>query len=76
MRNVSDKIAEKIKTHTLCSETVFFRKSCLLLDNVKNIVGPVSHIAHWISKSTNTESECVTLIAFPLQQSLHQRVSL
>jgi len=30
MRNVSDKGVQKIKTHTLCSITFFFRKSCLL----------------------------------------------
>ena len=28
MRNVSDKVAEKIKEHILCS-IIFFRKSCL-----------------------------------------------
>jgi hypothetical protein len=28
------------------------------------------HIAWWIPKATNTQSECVTLIAVPLQQLL------
>jgi len=28
----------------------------------------------WITKATNTPSECVILIAFPLQQWLHKRV--
>ena len=30
-------------------------------------------IACWIPKATNTHSEYVTLIAFPLQQWLHER---
>jgi len=34
MKNVSDKVAENIKTHILYSVT-FFRKSCPLWDNVE-----------------------------------------
>ena len=38
------------------------------------------NIAHahrmWLPKATNTQSECVTLIAIPLQQPLHARASL
>jgi hypothetical protein len=30
----------------------------------------------WVPKSTNTFSEYVTLIAFPLQQWLHERTSV
>ena len=30
-------------------------------------------IVCWITKATNTHSEYVTLIAFPLQQWLHER---
>jgi len=33
-------------------------------------------IARWILKATNTHSEYVILIAFPLQQWLHERASL
>jgi hypothetical protein len=33
-------------------------------------------IACWIPKSTNTHSEYITLIAFPLQQRLHERDSM
>jgi hypothetical protein len=33
-------------------------------------------IACWIPKATNTHSGCVLLIAFPLQQWLHERVSM
>jgi len=31
------------------------------------------HIARWIPKATFTLSECVVIIAFPLQQRLHER---
>ena len=33
-------------------------------------------IAYWIPKATNTHSEYVILIAFPLQQWLHARASM
>jgi len=33
-------------------------------------------IACWIFKATNTHSQYVILIAFPLQQWLHERASL
>jgi hypothetical protein len=33
-------------------------------------------ISCWIRKSTNTHSECVIHIAFPLQQWLHKNFSL
>jgi hypothetical protein len=32
--------------------------------------------ACWITKATDTHSECVILIAFPLQQRLHDRASV
>jgi len=32
--------------------------------------------AYWIPKATNTHSEYVMLIAFPLQQWLHERASM
>jgi len=39
MRNVSDKVVEKVKTHSLCSIT-FFRKSCLWEIMWKNMAQP------------------------------------
>jgi hypothetical protein len=50
----------------------------------KNIVEPDRpeiivwrmRIACWIPKATNTHSEYVTLIAFPLQQWFHERSSM
>jgi len=32
--------------------------------------------AFWVNKDTHTHTECVTLIAFPLQQLLYERTSL
>jgi len=50
----------------------------------KNIVEPESpqmttwrvRISCWMPKATNTHSECVMLIAFPLQQWLHERATM
>ena len=45
-------------------------------------VGEATHdsmhmrIVCWISKATNTQSEYVMLVAFPLQKLLHERPSL
>jgi hypothetical protein len=33
-------------------------------------------IAYWIPKATNTHTGCVILIAFPLQQWMHERASM
>jgi hypothetical protein len=33
-------------------------------------------IACWIPKATNTHTDCVILIAFPLQQRLHERAPM
>jgi len=43
MRNVSEKVVEKIKTHSLFSKTFLPRKSCLFSHNVnKYTAEPVS----------------------------------
>ena len=84
MRNVSDRIVEKIKTHFLRLVTFFFRKSYIYKVMWKNIVQPGRpqiiiwrmRIACWMPKATNTHSEYVILIAFPLQQWLHERASM
>ena len=123
-RNVSHKIAEKIKTHTLYSMAFFFENRALLWDIVekycrarlatddntvrrmlkgykhtlyiqwrfsskivpfyeilwRNIVEPgwpqmiIQYGACW--RATNTHSEYVILIAFPLQQWFHERASM
>ena len=80
MRNVSDKrCRENQNTHFV----TLFRKSCHLRDNVGKIVERGTpkmtiwhmHIACWISKATNTDSDCVILIALSLQQWLHKSTS-
>ena len=74
MRNISDKICRRNqKKHILWSLTVFFfRKSCWLWNNVKNIVERGRpqitiwrmRIACWIPKATNTHLCYVILIVF------------
>jgi hypothetical protein len=85
MRSVSDKVVQKIKTHILRSIT-FSRKLCPLSDNVEKYVGArhatdgnitrFMRFACWITKATDTHSEYVMLITFPLQQWLHERTLL
>ena len=77
------KIVQKIKRHFCSIAFFFFRKSYLLWD-VENIVELGRphitiwriRIACWIPKSTNKQREYVILIAFPLQQWLHERDSM
>ena len=80
MRNVSDKILQKIKTHILCSIR-FFENRAVYEKMWKNFVewGRPQitiwrmHNACWITKATYTDSEYVMLTAFPLQQWLQER---
>jgi hypothetical protein len=69
------KVIEKIKTRILCSVTYFeVRAVCEIM--WKNVIEPVRpqitiwrmRIACCITKATNTHSEYVVPIAFPLQQ--------
>jgi hypothetical protein len=61
-----------------------FQKSCRLGDNVENAVerGKAqvttwrTCISYWMPTATNTHSEYVILIDFPLQQWLHESVSM
>jgi len=67
------KVAEKIKTHILCSIT-FFENRTIYEIMCKNMVGlgrllmMLWHlcIACWIPKATDTHSEYGIIIAFPL----------
>jgi len=74
-------------TDNNCTENVcvmsFFCKSCRLHDDMEkygmarqatddNIIWR-NQTASWITKATNTHSEYVILIAFPLQQWLRER---
>jgi hypothetical protein len=74
-------LGEKLETHILYSVT-FFRKSCRLGDNIEKFCRGGRpqiwrmRIACWIPKATNAHTGCVILIAFPLQQWLHERASM
>ena len=85
MRNVSHKSCrENQNTHFMFNN--FFRKKLRLGDYVEkcgtarqvtegNIIWRM-RIACWITKTTNTHSEYVILVVFPLQQWLRERVSM
>ena len=79
------KVVQKIKTHTLCSVTFFFLENRAVYENMwENNVEPGTpqmtirrmRIACSIHKATNTHSEYVILIAFPLQPWLTERASV
>jgi hypothetical protein len=84
-KSFGTKVAEKIKTHFVFNN-IFFQKSYRLWDNVAQYcrAGQATDdntirrmpIARWIIKATNTHSEYVILIAFPLQQWLHEGASI
>jgi hypothetical protein len=81
---VQTKVADQIKTHALYSVTFFFENRSFYEVKRKNIVErgmPQMTIWHMrlacrIAKATNTHLEYVIIIiAFPLEQSLHERAS-
>jgi len=72
---------EKIKTHILRSVIFFFENPSIYEIMWKNIVQPRRppmkvwrvRISWWIPKATNTHSEYIILVAFPLRQWLYER---
>jgi len=83
MRKVSDKFAEQIKTPILCSITLFFENRVIYKIMWKNIKMDRPQMTLWrmrvarcIPKTTNTHSEYVIIIVFPLQQWLHEDTSV
>jgi len=75
MKNFLEKVVENIKTHISCSITSF--KNCAIYEIMwKNIVEwgrpqmtiQQMYITCCIPRATNTHSDCVIVIAFPLQQ--------
>ena len=77
------KLVQKVKTHILCA--LFSRILCRLWDNVEryciaghatddNIIRRMRFACLRI-KATDTHSEYVILLAFPLQQWLHESAS-
>ena len=84
-RKYFGKILRIKSIHTFYGQKFFFfRKMCRLWETVENFVEPDRphikiwhmHIPCWILKVTNTHSEYVILIAFPLQRSLHERATI
>ena len=85
------KVAEKIKTHILCSITLFFWEvgggvSCDLRGNMEkhgrtgeatddNITRPM-RFACWMIKATNTHPKYAIHTAFARQQWLSERASV
>jgi hypothetical protein len=84
MRNVSDEVVQKIKIHASFSNLIFFENRFVYETVWNNTVDldrpPViircMQIACWTNKARNTPSEFLICIAFPLQQWLHEGVSL
>jgi hypothetical protein len=81
MRYVSDKsCTENQNTHSVFSN--FFLLSKILQFNVEKYCGAgqtadgsiLRHMgcAYWIPKATNTQSGCLIIVAFPLQQWLYE----
>ena len=84
MRNVSDKSRGEMKTHILCSITCFTENHAIY-KIMWNIIVELNRchittgrmiIACLIPKATDTHSEYVILIAFPVQQWLHEYASV
>jgi len=81
MKNISDKFVEKIKNSILCIIFFFSENRTVYETMWKNAVEPDrppmttygTRITCWIPKATNTHSEYVILVAFPLQQWLRKR---
>ena len=76
MRNVSDKVIDKINTHILCS-TTFYENRTDYETVGKNMVEPQAtnilwrlHMECWITEATNTHSGNRILTVFPRKQWL------
>jgi hypothetical protein len=75
-------VVEEIKTYILFSITFFFENHAVCETMWKHIVEWCSpqmwhmRISCWITKATNTHSQCVIPTAFPLQQWSQERASM
>ena len=69
------KVVEKIKTHIVCSITPPENRAVYEPDRPQMTIWRM-RIACWITKATDTGSECLITITFPLQQWLHERASM
>jgi hypothetical protein len=79
------KVVMKVQTHILCPKPFFL--TCAIYDEVWENTRMVEQgrpqmtvwrmsIACWITMATNTHSEYIIIIAFPLQQWLRNRASM
>jgi hypothetical protein len=83
MKKFQPKVVEKLETLILYT-IVFFEDRDFYETMWKNIVERGrpqmtiwrTRIACWITKATNSHSEYVMLVAFPLQRSLHESASM
>jgi hypothetical protein len=83
-RNVSDKSCREIQDTRVKFSYISSENRVVYGVLWKNIVGPGRPLmtiwrmrtACWIPRATNTHLEYVILIAFPLQQWLHERVAM
>ena len=86
IKNISDELVQKIKTHILYSIFFFFFENEFFMwkSEKKKIIERGrpqmtiwrTNIASLIPKAKNTHSEYATLIPLPLQQLSHERASL
>jgi len=84
MRNVSDAGCRENQYTQFMINTFVFENRAVDVIIWKNSVEPGTprtiicriHIACWIPRATNTHSDYVILIDFPLQQYLHERASM
>ena len=85
MINVSDRICIE-NQNTYCISIFFFENHVVYKIISINIIVPgrlqmtvqydTSKISCWMPKATNTRSEYVIIIVFPLKQWLHERASI
>jgi hypothetical protein len=83
-RSISNKVTENTKHTFYVRFLLFFENRAVYEIKWQNIVQPDrpqmttwrTRIACCIPKATNTHTEYVILIAFPLKQSLHERASM
>jgi hypothetical protein len=81
MRNISDKSRRENQNTDFMFNNFFVFYTVQFMENTADPGTPQMtiwrmNIACWIPKATNTHSEYVILIDFPLQQWLHDRPSM
>jgi hypothetical protein len=84
IKTFQTKVVEEIKIHILRSIIYFFKKIVTFMTRcTKKAVQPDrlqmeirrKCAACWLPQTTNTHSECVIIIVFPMQQRLQERAS-